>query len=428
MNRRNFMQCSTLAAMGGVLSGGAGPARRERRQSKGWRVSSLKRPVAIAMWDFSWLLRHHPCGEFEDWDRVLDGLVERGYDAIRLDVFPNLVAAQPDGQVRESFHFPKHDWKPAMWGNSYSMDAEPRKALLEFIPKCEERGIHLGLSTWFFGPGAGEVHGFDEFTRVWTETLAFMEEADLLNNVLYVDLLNEYPMFHGFTWLADELKRIENEQPADHDARQAHEWGPEPLTYSAAQLAFYRQFMTDAIARIRARWPQFDYMACQTFSGGVPWQQMDFTEYDVLDVHYWFCLNGLLPTGTGYWEQVHSLADDTRGFPDVNRKLLENWHAHKEEMTAWMDEMVGGVAAKARELGVPCGNTEGWGTINWIDHPAFTWDIIKEAGLIGADLGARHGYAFNCSSNFTHPQFPRLWNDIAWHREVTGRIRAGKIA
>jgi hypothetical protein len=26
------------------------------------------------MWDFSWLLRHHPCGEFEDWDAVLDGL------------------------------------------------------------------------------------------------------------------------------------------------------------------------------------------------------------------------------------------------------------------------------------------------------------------------------------------------------------------
>lgn len=69
------------------------------------------------MWDFSWLLRHHPCGEFEDWDAVLDGLVERGYNAIRLDVFPNLVAADAQGRVTEEFHFPKGDWGPAMWGN-----------------------------------------------------------------------------------------------------------------------------------------------------------------------------------------------------------------------------------------------------------------------------------------------------------------------
>ena len=29
-------------------------------------VSQLKRPAAIAMWDFSWLLRHYPTGEFEN--------------------------------------------------------------------------------------------------------------------------------------------------------------------------------------------------------------------------------------------------------------------------------------------------------------------------------------------------------------------------
>ena len=78
------------------------------------------------MWDFSWLLRHHPCGEFEDWDGVLDGLVERGHNAIRLDVFPNLVAADAQGRVTEEFHFPKGDWKPAMWGNNVSVTVNPR--------------------------------------------------------------------------------------------------------------------------------------------------------------------------------------------------------------------------------------------------------------------------------------------------------------
>ena len=61
--------------------------------------------------------------------------------------------------------------------------------------------------------------------------------------------------------------------------------------------------------------------------------------------------------------------------------------------------------------------------INWLDHPALTWDIIKEAGEICAGLGAKHGYQFNCTSNFTHPQFPRLWNDIARHQSLTAKIR-----
>ena len=41
-------------------------------------LMKMKNPVAIAMWDYSWLLRHHKYGDFEDWDKVLDGLVKRG--------------------------------------------------------------------------------------------------------------------------------------------------------------------------------------------------------------------------------------------------------------------------------------------------------------------------------------------------------------
>ena len=44
------------------------------------------------------------------------------------------------------------------------------------------------------------------------------------------------------------------------------------------------------------------------------------------------------------------------------------------------------------------------------------WDAV-----IGGQL--KHGHRFNCSSNFTNPQFPRHWNAIAWHRRVTAKIR-----
>jgi len=38
-----------------------------------------QQPLAIAMWDFSWLERRWPGAGFEDWDRSLNELVERGY-------------------------------------------------------------------------------------------------------------------------------------------------------------------------------------------------------------------------------------------------------------------------------------------------------------------------------------------------------------
>jgi len=69
-------------------------------------VSRHKRPAAIAMWDLSWLLRHYPTGEFENWDAVLDGLVKRGYNAIRFDVFPALVGPDSEGRVIQEHHFP----------------------------------------------------------------------------------------------------------------------------------------------------------------------------------------------------------------------------------------------------------------------------------------------------------------------------------
>lgn len=46
-------------------------------------VFQSERPLAIAMWDFSWLERRGPGEGFDDWDKAVRELVERGYDAAR---------------------------------------------------------------------------------------------------------------------------------------------------------------------------------------------------------------------------------------------------------------------------------------------------------------------------------------------------------
>ena len=134
LTRRDFVRHTSalaVAACGAAIPGVAAPTGTPTEKAKG--VSALKDPAAIAMWDFSWLLRHEPGhdtgSEFADWDRVLDGLVERGYNAVRIDAFPNHVAAGPDGKVTEHVHFPRYDKDRVMWGNEYPTTINPRRAL-----------------------------------------------------------------------------------------------------------------------------------------------------------------------------------------------------------------------------------------------------------------------------------------------------------
>jgi hypothetical protein len=95
------------------------------------------------------------------------------------------------------------------------------------------------------------------------------------------------------------------------------------------------------------------------------------------------------------------------------------------EMTRWMDEHIQRVSDMARLHQIPCGNTEGWGPISWLDYPDTDWKWVKEAGSICVDLAKKHdNYKFICSSNFTHPQFRGMWEDIKWHKNITSRIKA----
>lgn len=60
-------------------------------------------PRAVTMWDFSWLERRWPGAGYEDWDKALSELVERGYNAVRIDAFPHLLAEGPDCDCHEQF-------------------------------------------------------------------------------------------------------------------------------------------------------------------------------------------------------------------------------------------------------------------------------------------------------------------------------------
>src|SRR5579875_1460475 len=93
MDRRSFLAASVAGFAGGAVRASEQPFVAQNRHK---RLEKIEHPLAITMWDFSWLERRWPGAGYEEWDLALDGLVLRGYDAIRIDAYPHLVAANPN--------------------------------------------------------------------------------------------------------------------------------------------------------------------------------------------------------------------------------------------------------------------------------------------------------------------------------------------
>ena len=139
MNRKTFLQGVACATLSG-LSFPSPAAQENSHQASARRAGQPKSPRAISMWEFSWIERRWDGAGYEDWDRALDELHERGYNAVRIDPFPHLLATDPH---KTWTLLP--EWNTQMWGSPDVNRIVLLPALFEFIGKCRARGIMVGL-------------------------------------------------------------------------------------------------------------------------------------------------------------------------------------------------------------------------------------------------------------------------------------------
>ncbi|HAM09687.1 MAG: hypothetical protein A2X05_09915 [Bacteroidetes bacterium GWE2_41_25] len=387
------------------------------------RVSGLDKPVAIAMWDFSWILRHHRYGEFENWDIILEGLAERGYNAIRIDAMPQFVAADTSGKTDTEFRSVKNGWQPSLWGNDFTMSFRPREALLEFLPKCHKYGIKVGLATWFMQHGTARKDIFSEdggLLRAWEETLSFLQKNNLLDNIIYVDLLNEYPNWHGYDWLKKNMNRLSGMEQYRLDNPEANV--PDQIingnVANTEQQKFYNDFARNMIRNLNKKYPETDFFI--SLDSSMELDRIDLSEFDALDYHIWFAHTGKVPG----LDKVGA-RDQSQDYREIYSGLKTYWKENRESLVKWIDGRIGDISAAAAKHNIVCGNTEGWGPISWFDHPELDWEWVKESAEICVGLTRKYNnYKFICTSNFTHPQFRGIWEDVNWHQKITSRIRA----
>ncbi len=360
-------------------------------------------PRAITMWDFSWLERRWPGAGYEDWDKVLDELVERGYNAVRIDAFPHLVAANP---IKQWTLLPV--WNQQMWGSPALNKVVVQPFLNRFIAKCKERDIKVGLSSWFREDRENirmKITSAAKMADIWTKTLDSINNDGLLDAILYVDLCNEWP---GDLW----APYFENDPPQ--------------FTWTYWHTAKSMQYMQESIEAVKNVFPELPY--CYSFTGGMPEYYMtkDLSFFDLLEHHTWMAqLNN-----DEYYKKVGYEYD--RFKPDSYEKLVQNYDkVYYEQPLYWQKKLtleIERVAKAARKSKLPLITTECWALVDFKDWPLLKWQMVKELCALGTSTAALTGqWAAIATSNFCGPQFTGMWRDVEWHRNLTAKIKNAPI-
>ena len=353
-------------------------------------------PRAITMWDFSWLERRWPGAGYEDWDVALDGLKARGYDAVRIDAYPHLLAADARAEWRI-----QPQWNQQNWGSPTEVTLSIWPALAEFISKCAQRGIRVGLSTWFQDDASHareRIQSPQDHAAIWLATLRHLGAAGLLDNILYLDFCNEWPQscWAPFFQRQDTIKW-------EH---------PDSLAWMRA-----------VVAEVRSAYPEIPL----TFSHAVftlpeTANRSEWTFLDLLEPHIWMAI----ADDMAYYRQLNYNFErfDPAGFQRLAEQGEAVYRRDAESWKARLAHYISRFADYAEETGLPLITTECWGVVDFKDGPGLDWGYVKELTAYGTQLAAETGqWVAMATSNFCGPQFEGMWSDVAWHQRLTSLIR-----
>jgi hypothetical protein len=402
MQRRSFINNSlkglALAGMSSCVS------ETNQKQIKNTQKAELMpgKAYAITMWDFSWVERRWPGAGYEDWDLALDELVERGYNAVRIDAFPHFVANDPETQ-RTLIPV----WNQEDWGSPAKNRISILPDLIGFIPKCKERNIKVGLSSWF-REDENQLRMNIRNPRImaewWVETIRVIEEAGLLDTILYVDLCNEWP---GIFW----APYFENEPPE--------------LTWGGWFTEKSIAWMKESAELFKLSYPHLPL----TYSFDANESKLrtrDISYLDFLEPHIWM----VHQNGNEFYNSI-GYADSPFSTEAYETTVKFADPKYRESPSHWKEILVkkiSDVAEVSRELNLPLMTTECWAIVNYKDWPLLSWDWVKELCAVGVKTAAETGrWSAIATSNFCGPQFKGMWRDIEWHQRLTKIIKEAPL-
>lgn len=352
------------------------------------------KPLAITMWEFSWLERRWPGAGYEDWDKALTELVERGYNAVRIDAYPHLVSTAPDRVWGINPH-----WNNQLWGSPVYTEVRVQPALNGFIRKCSKYNVKVALSTWWREDTVHTtktIRSGRDLGMMWKITLDSIADEDLLDNIIFVDLSNEYSIGVWTPYLPEETKRN-------------------------SDLAM--RYMHESIDLLNESYPEIPFCFSIT-TEFEKWKTEDVSRQDLLELHIWIANSSRFNQEVGYNFQRF-------GFDDYKKLQLNAENVYRQKEKHWLQKLSERIRLAADWSGhakLPLATTECWGPIDYRDFPLLQWDWVKEACAFGTKQAAGTGkWLAIATSNFCGPQFTGMWRDIEWHKNLTEIIHRSPV-
>lgn len=357
-------------------------------------------PRAITMWDFSWLERRWDGAGYEDWDVALDELVERGYNAVRIDAYPHLIAKDPykKWMLREV-------WNQQVWGSPDMNIVQIQPALNEFLDKCRVRNIKVGLSSWY----RVDVDDIQSQTTTprrmaedWLVCLQTIQDAGLMDTILYVDFCNEWPAPAFFR----------NQFKVSYGS-----WfAPESVVW-----------MKESIEIVRKVYPEMPitFSFDNTEADNYRRKELDFL--DLYEPHIWMAQQN----GQEFYKAVGYNYErfDPAGYKNVVANAEKLYREKQEYWQKLLVDKIQAIAQAANEVDRPLITTECWGIVDYKDWPLLDWKWVKELCALGTITASQtKQWAAISTSNFCGPQFVGMWKDVEWHQRLTSIIRNGELS
>ena len=384
-------------------------------------------PMAVAMWDYSWLTRREGRqAEYLDFDAILDDFVMRGYNCLRIDAFPHLIAADDNGRRQDEFTM-RGQATGFPWGNTLETTINPRRELLIFLSKCSARGIQVGLSTWLMNDKSDRalrIQSPAQLSRVWAETLDFIGQHGLLGVIEWVDLVNEFPSVQFMPGIVSYLNQ--------NLSNKINQLSAFVLPFDQKQSSAISAYIYTAINKLKKQFPKLRFCVSTVGSGPADsFNLVDLSPMDLLEPHIWLNLNQSfgIPSGLDVflWQGTSPLLPSYK--IDTVEKLAQSaYHRRKASLLNWLGCAMDSWAMLGNKLNVPVYTTEAWAAINYYEVPdkdpnGANWAWMREVAQIGSGMAKARGWTGICSSNFCQPQFPSFYKDPAWHRQITGVIK-----
>lgn len=354
---------------------------------------------AITMWDFSWLERRWPGAGFEDWDEALDQLVTRGYNAVRIEAYPHLISAGAEKEWTLN-----EVWNQQDWGSPDVNKVRVQPNLNTFIAKCKKRDVKVALSSWYRHDTEGlykKVDTPEKMAAIWIQTLRSIQKAGLLDNILYVDLCNEWP---GDLWA-----------PFFHEQHPDVVWGQ---WYKEASL----KWMQKAISIVRKEFPDIPFLFSFDNSEVEKYKEVDVSFLDMFEHHLWM----VHQNNSEFYKLVGY--GDGRFSPEAYKNVVKNAERlYRQKPEYWKGLLVDKINVLghvARDLNMPLATTECWGIVDYKDWPLLNWDWVKDLCEVGTMTALdTKAWVVVATSNFCAPQFVGMWRDVKWHQKLTRAIR-----